>query len=716
MTLYAEVILPLPLDQPFSYIVPEWYREKAKIGTRVLVPFHKRLLTGFIVDIKKRRKTRDLKLKEISEILDEKPVFSPSFLSFTRRLSDHYYSSWGELLQSSLPPSFILKSKKRISISEKGKASSKNRDISEEEKELLGFLQRRSYSALFLRRKFKNKNIPYILSRLEKKGLIHIQSDIKKVKRRRRAAPSLAQTQLEIDFSMDTQSLQVADRIIEKTGKQIFSPFFLYGSSEKRESVYFHLIKNILAEGKKVLFLVPEIALTQSLREKFERRLGEKVALFHSRLSESRRELEWQKVRGGEADAVVGSRSALFSPLEDLGLIIVDEEQDASYYQQESPSYDARKGAWLRAKHEQAVLVYGSDIPSVEGFYKAKKRDYLLHLENGKKKRMVEIVDDRQERRLISRRLEEKIRGRLIKGEPILVFYNRRGYASFLLCSRCNYIPRCIHCDIALTYHKREEELVCRYCNYSIPRRDDCPECGSRIIRKRGVGIEAVEDELKRIFPQSRIASFDTDVVKSRGIEERILGSFQRGKIDILIGTQLLAHQVDLPSVSLIAILHPETILTLSDFRASQRAFQTLCQMMRFLRDDEKAETFIQTALPDHFSIRCGAFQDYLSFYRQEIKFRHLMNYPPFSHIVEVLFQGENLRSIARQSREFSAQVKRDAEDIEILGPALASVARVRGRSRVQVILKARKRKSLDDVLRGSLRSVKLRKSIQVYD
>ncbi|UCC39133.1 MAG: primosomal protein N' [Candidatus Aminicenantes bacterium] len=716
MTLYAEITLPLPLGQTFSYLVPDSYRENVKIGTRVLVPFHKRLLTGFIVDLKKRRKTRDLKLKEILEILDENPIFSPSFLSFTKSLSDYYYSSWGELLQSSVPPSFIIKSKKRISISENGKKAIKNEDTPKEERELLGLLQKKSYSDLFLKRKFKNKNISYLLSRLETKRLIHIQSDIKKVKRRKRATSPLAQTQLEIDFSMDTQSLQIANKIIEEIGKQAFSPFFLYGSSKKRESVYFYLIKRILADGKKVLFLVPEIALTQSLREKFERKLGEKVALFHSRLSESRRELEWQRIKEGEADVVVGPRSALFSPLEDLGLIIVDEEQDDSYYQQESPSYDARNGARLRAKQEKAVLVYGSSVPSVEAFYRAKKKGYLLQLEDGKRKNMIEILDERQERRLISRRLEERIRGRLKKKEPVLIFFNRRGFASFLLCSRCNYIPRCIRCDIALTYHKREEKLICHYCDYSIARRDDCPECGSRIVQKRGVGIEAVEEELRKIFPLGRIACFDTDVVKGREVEEKILGSFQKGEIDILIGTQLLAHQSDLPQVSLVVVLHPETILALSDYRASQRTFQTLNQMMKSLLNDKKAEAVIQTALPNHFSIRCGVLQDYLSFYGQEIKFRRLMNYPPFSHIVEIVFQGENLRTVARESRGFSARIRKDAGDVEILGPALAPVARVRARSRVQVILKARKRKKLDVILKGSLGSIKLRKSILVYD
>ncbi len=402
MTLYAEVILPLPLDQTFSYTVPEWYREKAKIGTRVLVPFHQRQLTGFIVGLKKRRLTPDLKLKEIREVLDEQAVFSSSFLSFTRRLSDYYYSSWGELLQASLPPSFILKSRKIISVSERGNTALKKESLSGEEKEFLGFLQKKPYSDQFLRRKFKVKNFSYFLSQLETKGLIHIQSDIKKVKRRRKTLSSLAQTQLEIDFSLDADTLRSADMIVEKIEKNLFSPFFLYGPSEKRESVYLHSIKKILTQGRSALFLVPEIALTQSLREKFEKKLGERVALFHSRLSESRRELEWQKIREGGADVVVGPRSALFSPLENLGLIIVDEEQDDSYYQQESPCYDARKGAWVRAKQEKAVLVYGSAVPSVEAFYKAKKKGYLLGIKNGKRKGMAEIVDDRQEKRMIS--------------------------------------------------------------------------------------------------------------------------------------------------------------------------------------------------------------------------------------------------------------------------------------------------------------------------
>ncbi|NIM57533.1 MAG: primosomal protein N' [Candidatus Aminicenantes bacterium] len=714
MTLYAEVILSLPLDQSFSYVIPESCKERAKIGSRVLVPLGQRTLTGFIVELRKRRISPGIKLKEIAEVLDDEPIFSSSFLSFTRKLCAYYYSSWGELLQASLPPSFMLKSKTTVGISDKGSAALQGQDLSRDERELLGLFRKRSYSALFLKRKFKVKNLSPLLSRLEKKGFIFVKKEVKKAREKTATAVSAAQTQLEIDFSLDAQSREVADQITRKLEKKVFSPFFLYGPPAKREAVYSSLIKEILARGRRVLFLVPEITLIQTLIEKFEKRLGEKVALLHSQLSESKREAEWRRIKEGEADVVVGPRSALFSPVDHLGLIIVDEEEDDSYYQLESPSYDARKGAWLRAKHEGAALVYGSALPSVEAFYRARKGKYLFCLDAEVVKTKFEIVDDRQERGLISSKLRQNISERLEKKEPILVFFNRRGYASFLFCSRCNYISRCIHCDIALTYHKREERLVCHYCNYSVAKMIRCPDCGSRMIRERGAGIEAVEEELKTIFPQGRIALFTTDLNKRE--QERILRNFWSGRIDILVGTQLLAHQVELPPASLVAILFPETILTLADYRASQKTFQTLSRMIEFVKSDNRGEVIIQTALPQHFSIRQAALKDYFSFFREELKLRRLMNYPPFSSMAEILFQGENLRTVARESREFSTRVKSFDGAVEILGPALASVSKVRGINRVQVILKARRKKDLDKVLREALKTIKLRKSVWVYE
>ena len=716
MTLYAEVILSLPIDHGFTYIVPPSFREKAKIGSRVLVPFSQRVLTGFIVKLRKRRLVKEFQLKEIQKVLDERPVFSPSFLSFTRKLSDYYCSSWGELLQASLPPSLLLKTETKIFLTEEGKRELKKGEISRDERGILNLLQKRAYSTLFLKRKLKVKNFSLLLSRLEKRGLIRIQRRFKEKKLKNEVILPSRPTQLEIDFSLEEQFRQVADYIAQRSGEQGFSPFLLYGSLAKREAVYFYLIKKNLEKKKKILFLVPEISLTKTLIEKFEKKLGEKVACLHSRLSEKRRETEWRKIKKGDVELVVGPRSALLSPLVNIGLIIVDEEQDESYYQQESPTYDARKGSWFRAKQECCALVYGSAFPSVEAFYRARKRGYLLSLKNGTGKRKVEVVDERKERRILSQRLKERIGKKLKKREPILIFINRRGYASFLFCSRCNHIPRCLHCDISLTYHKKEEKLVCHYCNYSIPKITHCPQCGTRIIRKRGLGIEVIEEELKRVFPQSRVACFDTDVAKTKREQERIISRFAKGKIDILVGTQLLAHQVDLPLVSLAIIFYPETTLTLSDFKASQRTFQNLIQMMKFVRDDNEAEVIIHTSFPDHFSIRCAALDGYISFFNQEIKFRRLMNYPPFSFMAEVLFQGDNLRNLAWKSRQFSHQVDKYGNDVEILGPALASVAKVRGMNRVQFVLKTRKRRLLKQALKEYLNMVKLRKSILIWD
>jgi primosomal protein N' (replication factor Y) len=715
MTLQAEVILSLPLDQSFSYVVPQAFQEKAKVGSRVLVPFGQRMLTGIIVNLEKESLTQKFKLKEIVEVLDDEPLFSSSFLSFTRRLCDYYYSSWGEVLQSSLPPSFIIKTKARVFLTEKGRASLQDESLSREEREFLGSLQKGTYSPSFLKRKFRARNFPALLSRLEKKDLVSVQRDIKKPRKRAERARPVSQVQLEMDFSLDYGSERVAAAIAQKIGKQDFSPFYLYGPSEKREAVYFFLIREALAKGRRVLFLVPEIALTRTLREKFEKKLGEKAALLHSRLSEKSREVEWKRIKEGEADVVVGPRSALFSLLGELGLIIVDEEQDESFYQQESPCYDARYGAWMRAEQERAVLVYGSTFPSVSGFYRAGKGGYLLSLGGEEAtRRKVEIVDSRHERGLISAEVEEKIAQRVTKGEQVLVFINRRGYASFLLCSSCSYVPRCVRCDIALSYHKRGERLVCRYCNYSLPRMESCPECGSRMIKERGVGVEAVEEELRKKFPLSPAASFETGLSKKE--QETILRSFSRRKVAILVGTEFLAHQLDLPPVNLVAVLFPETILTLADYRASQRTFQTLTQMMRFLDGGEKAEVVIQTAMPHHFSIRLAAAGNYLSFFNQELRFRRLMNYPPFSHMVEILFLGENLRNAARSSREFSEAVKSGARKIEILGPALASISKMRGLYRVQIILRARRKEEIDSILRKSLRKVKSRRSVFVYD
>ena len=715
MTLYAEVALPLPLSQTFSYLIPGHWQSRVRIGARVLVPFRGRVLTGFVVSLKRRRAKRDLKLKEIEELLDEKPLFPANFLSFTRRLSDYYYTSWGELLQASLPPAYVLKSKRMIHLSAEGEEALKKEELSEEEKAFLTLLQKKPYTPAFLKRKFGKKKASSFLSRMERKGYIHFQEDIKKRGRRKLRPVSSPQKQLEIDFGLSGKLRKIAEGIIQKAPPKAFSPFLVFGPEDERKALYFNLIKKVLAREEKVLFLVSEISLTEHLIEKFEKRLGKEAAILHSQMPERKREAEWLKVRSGEAKVVVGPRSALFSLLDNLGLIIVEEEHDDSYFQQENPSYDARRGAWLRAKEEKAILIYGSAMPTVEAFYQAKKRGYLLDLEQKEQKRGVSIVGERSGRDIMGQQFRERLKEKLKEGEQALVFINRRGYAPLLICSNCRHIPKCVNCDIALTYHKKEEKLVCHYCNYSLPKPEVCPQCKSRIIRLMGYGIEAVEEELRKYFPQARISSFASDEIKGRKEQERMVRSFSKGKIDILVGTQLLAHRVDLPPVSLVGILYPETLLSLADYRASQKTFQTIRLMMSHLQDNGHGEVLIQTELPSHFSIQAAASQDYGSFFNQEMILRRLMNYPPFSHMIGVLFQGENLRTLAQKSREFTALLKSEAGEIEVLGPSLAGVKRLKGVNRIQMILKARRKKYLDEALRESLKKVRLRGSISVF-
>lgn len=716
MILYADVLLGLPLTHTFTYIVPESYQSAVQIGTRVCVPFQRRSLTGFIIGLRRRRKTKEYDLREIQDVLDEKPVFSSDFLSFTRKVSEYYFSSWGELLHSSLPASYLPKSRSRYFLTEKGKLSIQDDSLPEDERLVLSLLQTGSYTRTYIRRKTKASSLSPLLSRLEKKGYVQVKTEVRRSVQRRKKAVLSSPVQLEMDFSLDKESLQAVDFISKPIEKEIFSPFYIHAPQTKREAVYFNLIQRVLNIRKRVLFLVPEISLTQTLVEKFEKRLGKRAALLHSQLTEKERESEWERIKEGQADVVLGPRSALFSPLTDIGLVILDEEHDDSYYQRESPSYDARKGAWLRAKNASSLLVYGSSMPSVEAYHKAMRGGYLINLNERSRKRRVEFVGGRSKKGLLEDRLIQKIEEKIEKKESVLVFYNRRGYVSFLVCPRCRFIPRCTRCDVALRYHKRERRLLCHYCGYSKDRPEVCPECGSRFGLGQNFGIEVVEEELRKRLPRRCVVSFDSDALRTRKDQEKILTEFNKKKIDLLLGTQLLAHQTGLAHVSLVVVLHPEILLTLPDFRASQKTFQAVSQMAKFLNPEKDSELFIQTSVPDHYSIRCAAFDDYQSFFSQEINYRQIMNYPPFSRVAEVLFTGENLRILARESRNYSSLVKKMEADVEIWGPALASVARLRGRYRVQIVLKTKKKRTLSRVLRESLSAVKTRKTVFLYE
>ncbi len=716
MKFYAELVFPLPLNQKFLYEVPAVWTDSAKVGSRVLAPFHNRTLTGFIIGLKKRRPTSIFETKEILEVLDEKPVFSPSILLFAQKLSEYYYSSLGELLQAALPIGYVLKSKQEIFITGKGKKEFGENELPIEERKLLDLYKKGSYSERFVKRKTGLKNISVLLSRLEKKDLIRIEKTIRKTSHKTQILSKITPTQLEMDFSLDAELFEVSKQISSHMGEKIFSPFFLRGSSSKREPIYFDLIKKNIALKKSTLFLVPEISFTEDFTNKMKMRFGERVALIHSQMTQKQRRTEWQRIKEGDTHIVVGPRSALFAPLEGLALIIVDEEQDESYYQKENPTYDARQGAWIRAQQESAVLIYGSSTPSVERNFYANQQKFLVSLSNGEHSYRTRVVECRPNIWNIDSRVRQRILENLEQNNRTLIFFNRRGYAPFLICSHCSNIPRCHRCDIGLTYHKTEQKMICNTCGFTLPQLHRCPECGRKMIFGKRIGIEAIEEELHRFLPLAKISSFNLDAVRSKKEQKKAIERFSAGEIDILLGTQLLVHQRELPPVSLVVALFPETSLSFSDFRASQRTFQNLSQMRSFLKQEPLSEFLIQTSLSPHFSIRYAANSDYISFYDQEIKFRKMMRYPPFASMVEIILYGENLRVLAKNSRKLLSLIEELSDQVEVLGPAFAPVSKVRGMNRVQVILKSKKKKELDKILSHSLPQIKIRKSVFVYE
>ena len=715
MTLYADVILPLPLDRPYTYSISIELEGIAAVGSRVLVPFGDRWLTGFVVGLRKKKPQISSRLKPVAEVLDEKPFFTPELLAFTRRLSRSSFTPWGEILRAAVPPSLLLRTRASVSLTPKGKEALEQGTLSDEERRVADLLEPRPHSPLYLEKKVQAKNLPALLARMRKKEIVIVEKKLKLVSRRERDELSAGPTQLELDFSLDDPLRKAARAILEAMAKKAFSPFLLFGPAGRREAVYFHLIREAAARSGRVLYLVPEISLTPALIEKYKKRLGDGLAILHSRMTDRQRELEWQKIKDSCAQVVIGSRSALFAPLPDLRLVILDEEQDQTYSQQEGLPFDVRKAARIRAEEEKAALVQGSAAPTVESFHSARKGRFLIDLGQETATAKVLLLDFRRASGLVDPRLKRAIQDRLEKREQVILFFNRRGYASSLVCGQCGYVPLCDRCDLSLAYHKKEGKLVCHACRRAVPAVLNCPRCGGRLIVRLSAGIEAVAEELKTTFPESRVEVFAADEAARKEKKDALLRGFESKEIDILVGTQFLAHQTGLPPVTLVGVLHPEMILHLADFRSGQKAFLLIRSAFRFLREGETSEVHIQTSAPDHYSIREAARGDYLGFFEQEIKFRRLLDYPPFSFLAEVFFSGENARRVAATARMFVTRVKDSGKDVQVFGPSVASMARKRGLFRVQVNLKTRRLETLNGVLSPSLKGIRSEKSVFLF-
>jgi len=714
MTIFARVVFALPLDQSFLYAVPEEFLAAAQPGSRVVAPLGTRRQNGFIVGLTTEPPAAGIKVKELVQVLDDRPFRDERFLEFTGRLSTEFLSSWGEVLQASVPPSLALKTKTSVCLTESGRAGLEKKGLGPKERVLAAVLAEapKGRSPLFLRRKTGGKDVSGLIARMEKKGLVEVQRMVAKAPRPPKAGGPEASVQLGLAFPDTLPAAGLLGPIEKDIGEGRFGAWYLFGSAAFRKAAFQVLVRRAIDAGGRVLYLFPEVAPTEELAAAFKKDYGRTAVVFHSRMTDKQKEAAWRTLKSGRASLVAGTRSALFLETGPFRLIIVDDEQEESYVQAESPSYDARRGAWLRARLEGAVVAYGSSRPTVEAFAEARRQGMLIELGTEPRRTRVTLIDHSRDIPLISRELEQKLRANLAKGEAAILFLNRRGYASQLACSRCGRVPRCPRCDIPLVFHKAESRLVCHYCNHGEDTRKACSGCGGEVVLRRGAGTQAVEEELVRLFPQVRVGRFDADTAGGPDERANLLSGFAKGKVPLLVGTQLLVHQPGVPRAGLIGILRPEALLGFSDYRAGQKTFEAVSAMLDFCRDAPDAEAVVQTTAPAHFSIEAAAAGDYRAFFDKEIEFRRVLNYPPFSSLAEVLLQGRDVRILGAKSRELRALLQKYAPGLEVLGPAFASVARVRDVSRVQFILKAPERETVDRALRESLPKVRLKKSV----
>ncbi|GLY10540.1 primosomal protein N' [Pseudobacillus badius] len=489
--------------------------------------------------------------------------------------------------------------------------------------------------------------------------------------------------------------------------------FLLYGvTGSGKTEIYLQSIQRVLEKGKEAIVLVPEISLTPQMVHRFKGRFGDDVAVLHSGLSAGEKYDEWRKIQRKEVKVVVGARSAVFAPFENLGIIIIDEEHETSYKQEENPRYHARETAIERAKFYQCPVILGSATPSLESFARAQKGVYqLLSLPNRMNNQRlpdVEIVDMREElrhgnRSMFSRALFEKLTDRLEKGEQTVLFLNRRGHSSFIMCRDCGYVAGCPHCDISLTYHRYSHQMKCHYCGFEEPVPSTCPECQSEHIRYFGTGTQKVEDELGKLLPQARVVRMDVDTTSRKGSHEKLLQQFAEGKADILLGTQMIAKGLDFPNITLVGVLSADTMLHIPDFRSAEKTFQLLTQVSgRAGRHQLQGEVVIQTYTPDHYSIQLAGRQDYDQFYKEEMVMRKLGSYPPFYYLALVTVSHEDLLAASSATEKITHYIQaRLSNEAIILGPVASPIARINNRYRYQCLIKYKREPKLNHVLKS---------------
>ena len=643
-------------------------------------------------------------LLQILRMLEKRPL-SAAYLAKSMPLADKAIRSLerkrfivAEEVQVERDPLRAPSERLRVELARAGKGPEPK--LNKPERELRAFLELHPGSHNLKELEDAVKHASAAARSLARRGILSLKPETVAVKAVIRARHELNPAQ-QAAFQQIHESIQA----------RRFQTFLLHGvTGSGKTEVYLTAIETALAEGRSALLMVPEIALTPQMAGQFFSRFGDRVAILHSAFTDVERTEQWRRIRSGAASVVVGTRSGVFAPVQNLGLIVVDEEHDGSYKQEENPRYNGRDVAIVRAQAAGACVVLGSATPSLESRYNAEKGKYtLLELPGRIESRpmpVVELIDMRQEfletrkQDTFSRKLIEALGQRVESGEQTIVLLNRRGFSSFVACRSCGERVQCINCSLTLTYHKRDRRLLCHYCGYAEKVPNQCPKCQSEHIYFLGIGSERVEEELHRAFPGARIARLDRDTVTGKRQYETILQDFREGNYDMLVGTQMIAKGHDIPNVTLVGVVAADLGLGMPDFRAAERTFQLLTQVAgRAGRGCLPGIVLVQTINPDHYAVRLAAAQNYQGFYEKELNFRRMMHYPPFSAMANVLVRSEKKEMAMRMSTDLSFLLNPPPEKLRVMGPAEAPVPRLKNEYRYQFLIKAASRKSLNELL-----------------
>lgn len=762
---YINVSIPKSTLRALTYSVPENY-PAPKAGMRVLIPLGSRFVSGFVVetDISPDQERR---IKSISDVLDSEMLFSSTLLKLTKWMSEYYLADWADILKAALPPGIDVRAGSLVSITLKGESAAIEDPILQILNEKKTLPLKKLYS-LFGHRGTYSK-----LKVLQGKGLLEITAA--KQKRRsgynmveviRSSEPPTAKKEKELYNYLSEQPsalwmqeirtrFKSAAALIRKMSQHgqvrcfwlpastftrwpqltpvkdlnpaqqqaydtikkqssTFSIFLLHGiTGSGKTEIYLRLAKNILSKKKSVLILVPEIALLPMIVQRAQQMLKTPISILHSELGERERLEEWNRVKSGKVRVAIGTRSALFAPLSDLGLIVIDEEQDGSYKQGEYPRYHARESAIMRAKFEGCPIVLGSATPSIESFYNAGngKYNYLSLPQRIEQRNLpkIHLIDMKMEYRqtgdpVFSRLLLTEVEKTLARKQQVLILLNRRGYAALLMCRECGSLLECPNCAVTLTYHKYARRMRCHHCDYARLVPSNCDKCGSSIMHLFGVGTEKLLEALRKRYPDASIERLDRDTTTRKGSLTGILGRFAAREIDVLVGTQMLAKGHDFPAVTLVGIVGADSAIGIPDFRSSEKLFQLITQVAgRSGRGEEPGTVILQTFHPHHYAIECSLKQNYAEFYEKEIHFRRLTQYPPYVAIANIILSGKEAKKVLEEARQFAKFVLAfKTENMKLLGPAIAPLSRLSGLYRFQLLIKSPERRSLRECIHAA--------------